>query len=655
MPSIEDIKNEIKEEVIKRHKSNPKISSLIEKIEEEMSIMENSIGLGSKTNLETFYSIWSDNKNKTGNDNVVNSWTAFAIGLTDKKPSGEFLPLRRAFARAGFPDIDTDFDYETRDNVYGYIIDRYGRKNVGNIGTHGMLKFKSCITRVTKALDIADSFHKGKDAYISDNQAMVTEILSPFPKAGATRIQGEDHEMHDIKSYDDAYTYSPDFKYYMDKYPDIGVHTKNLEGTFANFGSHAAGIVVSNIPLDNIAPLRLARKGMLATQFPYEDLESMGLIKFDILAISTLSVIKRTIEMIKDNWGIEIDYKNLPLDDQKTLQLYRSGNLGGVFQCERYGMQKTMKEIGVDRFDDVVAGLALYRPGPMDSIPTYCARKNGEEPIDYFHSTIEPYVKPYLEDTYGVLCYQEQLMQVCNALAGFTITDGYIMIKAVGKKKLHLMEKFEKQFIEGCKNKNVPEKIASEYWSKFITPFASYGFNRAHSACYGYNSYTTAYLKANYPEEFICSLLEVTINSTTGDRYDKVSAFEAEFSKKMNIKFLPRDINFCKLEYKIEKRADSEAGISKTEIRPSLLCKGMGAAAAKNIEDNQPFKDLKDFVRKIDSSIVDTKSLDALIEGGYFGKKAKENKEKMKKDFILIREDLKKLAKKGTESYDMFG
>lgn len=241
--------------------------------------------------------------------------------------------------------------------------------------------------------------------------------------------------------------------------------------------SHAAGVVVSDIPLDEIAPLRNARKGMLATQFPNEDLELLGLIKFDVLAIATLTVIKKTVEAIKEYWGIEIDVENLPMEDEATFEIYRRGNLGGVFQCEKHGMQKTMRDIKVDRFEDVIAGLALYRPGPMDSIPEYCARKSGENEVSYFHKTIEPYVKPYLEKTYGILVFQEQVMQICNSLAGFTITDGYIMIKAIGKKKIYLMEKFETQFINGCVLNGVPKEVAKQYWDKFIVPFSSYGFN----------------------------------------------------------------------------------------------------------------------------------------------------------------------------------
>lgn len=560
---------------------------------------------------------------------------------------------KRFFARAGFPDVDTDFDDEGRNDVYKYIIDRYGRDYVGNIGTHGFLKFKSCITRVVKALDIADSFYQGKDRYITDNVAKVTEILSPFPKGGLIRIKGDDGEDYIINSVSDAYAHCAEFRQSMDQYPDIKHHAEYIEGVFAAPGFHAAGIVISNVPIEILAPLRTTRESVLATQFPAEDLEKIGLIKFDILALSTLSVIKRTVKLIKENYDIEIDLENLPLDDAPTLQLYRDGNLGGVFQCEKWGMQRTMRDIGVDNFRDIIAGLALYRPGPMDSIPKYCARKNGEEKISYFHPSIEPFVKEYLEKTYGVLCYQEQVMQICNSLAGFSITDGYVMIKAIGKKKKYLMSMYEKQFIEGCKEKNIDEHVIQQYWTDYITPFASYGFNLAHSACYGYNSYTTAYLKANYPSEFVCSFLDVVLTGS-GDKYDKIAAFEKEFTKKMNIKFLNRDINRCKVNYVVEKTGDKQNN-KKTEIRPSLLCKGVGLNAACEIEKKQPFKNMQDFVERIDTRIVDIRVVGALATEGYWGSKAAKNPAKLAKDFTTIRDDIRKAAQRGVESGDIFG
>ena len=238
MAEIETRKKEIIEYVTKKHSKSDKLSKIISKVKEELDVLGSTDGLEAKNNLEVFYNIWKSHKGKVGHKNDINSWTAFFLGLTKVKPDKDFLPTRRAFARAGFPDIDTDFDYESRDSVYTYIIDKYGRDNVGNIGTHGLLRFKSCVTRVTKALDLANAYHKGDSLFVSENAAKVTEILSPFPKKGLLKVTDEDGESHLIKTFEDAYAHCSDFKHYVDKYKDSGFkkYMEQIEGTFANFG-----------------------------------------------------------------------------------------------------------------------------------------------------------------------------------------------------------------------------------------------------------------------------------------------------------------------------------------------------------------------------------------------------------------------------------
>jgi len=640
---------EIRKEIIKNIKREH--LHLLDKIEDELDILEKTEGIDDKNNLQSFYDIWQQNKDKRGNKNTINSWTAYALGMTIKEPDNHFLPIRRAFARAGFPDIDVDFDDERRNEIYDYLIEKYGRENVGNIGTHGSLNFKSCVTRVTKALDISDAFHKGRDAFITENKAQVDEILRTFPKGGVLKVKGDDGKDHFIKSVNDAYEFSSEFKFYMDKYPEIKKHVEYIEGTFANAGIHAAGIVISDIPLEGIAPLRTARKSMLSTQFVMDELELIGLIKYDILGLSTLSVIKRTLKLIKENYDIDIDRDKLPLDDAKTFKLYQTGNLGGVFQCEQWGMQQTMVQIGVDRFEDIMAAVSLYRPGPMKNIPDYCERKKGEAKIDYFHKSIEKFVKKHLKETYGIMIYQEQIQQICNSLAGLSIADGYVVIKAIGKKKEHLMHKYKKQFVQGCINNKVPNEIAEQYWDKYIVPFAGYGFNKSHACCYGLLSYQSCYLKANYTDEFVCAIL--SIEKERGN-YDKVYLLEKEFQKKLNIKILPPNINKSKMTYTIETKKDSYLGVLKTEIRPSLMCKGVGYNSAENIEKNQPYKDIDEFAEKTSTTIIDTKVLESLLIGNYFGKKAKKDKERVIINFSNKRQDLKMAAKKQVESLDIF-
>jgi len=790
--------------------------SILQKIDKELDILEVTDGINSINNLDNFYNLWKKNIDKKGHKNDINSWTAYGLGMTEARPQGEFLPLRRAFARAGFPDIDSDFDYFRRQEVYDYIIDKYGRENVGNIGTYSSLKLKSAIRRIGKALDVANAFHKGDKDNKTLNEAKVKEIIDTLPDArGAIlKMTDEDGNDHAIKTIQDAYDHCPDFRKHIDKIPNFLNYAKDIEGTISNYGIHAAGIVISNSPLCDLAPLRTSKAGF-ATQYPYEDLEDMGLIKFDILAISTLTVIQKTAEMIKNNYGISVDIKNLKLTDEKTYDLYKTGKLVGVFQCEGHGMQETMQEIEPTSFNDIMAAISLYRPGPMASIPEYCARKKGHKNVEYFHPSIEKHVKPYLKDTYGLLVYQEQIMQICNALAGFSVTDGYIVIKGIGKKKVELIEKYKKQFIKGANENDLPENLSEQYWERFITPFAAYGFNRAHcisgkmrvkdkitgnlytidelieldknkrsnlvidsyidgtiiddtiidvfetgekdiyqinlnngmtlectlehkfycsdgkeytvseilrddleiiysenmqdlkkckvvsvkkvrkektynltmassqhnyaiydkkddnkyvisknSCSYAYTSYVTAYLKANYTDEFMCCYLNVENYRKQQNSHKKVKILEKDL-KKFNIDLLGRDINKCNVDYEIVKKG---SGSSKTQILPSLMCKGVSAETAQEIVDNRPFKNLRELAYKTGNTFT-RDSLKCLVEDRFFEDEFKsvnrgrnrENKIEleafgltMADKFDKLRKDKKRSGKKGIGDESLF-
>jgi hypothetical protein len=436
--------------------------------------------------IQTFYKQWKSitSPDEVGDENAWNSTTAYVLGLTNKAPAGDFFYIkRRTFARPEPPDIDSDFDYEYRDMILAYLVRKYGRGRVGNIGTYQELKLRSYVTRAVKALDLANRF--GTPEYTPENVKKVTEILDRLPKSyGAIlKVKDENGEEHPIKTTADAYKWCKDFRFYMDRHPEIMQHAANIEGLRSIFGVHASGIVLSDVPLDEIAPLRTAKvtgdEVAYATQFAYEDLALLGLIKFDILAISTLTVIARCLKMVKENYGITLDIENLPLSDKKTLDLYKSGDLTGVFQCESEKMQQTCVDVGVDRFSDIAAVISLFRPGPMDSIPDYCNCKWGRKKVSYFHPTIEPHVKAALADTYGVLCYQEQVMMICVSLGDMTPTEALIVIKGISKKKADVIEKGHAKFVEGAQRKGVPKDIIEQYWAKFIMPFSSYGFNKS--------------------------------------------------------------------------------------------------------------------------------------------------------------------------------
>lgn len=610
-------------------------------------------GLSKEYAIEEFYSLYLKLSENSGSKNGINSFLAYCLYMTSFCPdlSSDFLPSRRIFARAGFPDIDADFDYERRSEVYQYLISKYGRENVGNIGTYGTLKMKSYVTRVVKALDLSNSFTLGKDSYVKNNNLLVREIIDSLPeqKGAFLKVRDEEGEEHVIKNLTDAVEYCTEFSKYISKYPDIIEHAKRIEGLSSSYGVHAAGVVISGEPLKRIAPLRGTSKSEddsgvdFATQFGYEDLEYLGLIKFDILALSTLSVISETVNNIKSRLGIEIDVENLPLDDYKSFELYRSGNLIGVFQCEEKGMQKTMMQMGVDRFEDICAGIALFRPGPMASIPKYCARKKGAEKIDYFNSSIEPFVKDILKPTYGILVYQEQVMQLCNSLAGLTVSEGYQVIKAVGKKKEDQLKKFKNRFVDGCLNNKVEKSLAAKYWDDFIMPFAAYGFNKSHSYCYGLLSYQTAYLKANFPNEFILSYLNI---ETRQKKWEKIDTLMAE-AKRMGIKINAKNLNVSGIKYKLQ---EEKIGAHKfCSITPSILCKGLKFAAGEEIERKQPFRNFEDFVARVDTGVVDSEAIQALSDSGFFPK----TKDPVDK-FIKLREHVKSVRKKGMSGVDLF-
>jgi len=637
-------------------------AEVLQKVNEELDLMEITEAIGGDSNLENFYQIWQNFKGQVGSSNDVNSWTAYALGLTSMCPTGEFMLPRRAFARAGFPDIDSDFDFFRRGEICQYMIDKYGRDHVGHIGTYGALKLKSAIRRVGKALDIANAYHKGKEAYVTENEQKVSEIVKSLPmQAGAfIKVKDINKEEQIIDSVEKAYRYCSDFRYYMDKYPELYAHVKNIEGVLSIFGSHAGGIVISNVPLSELAPARTSKDAGLVTQFACEDLDPIGVIKFDILALSTLTVVAESVKLIQNNYGIDLDIEHLPLDDDKVLATYRNQHLTGVFQCEGRAMQSVMGKIGVNKFDDIIAAIALFRPGPMDSIPEYCDRKQGLKRIDYFHPSIEKYIKPYLEKTYGLLVYQEQIMQICNAVADFSVSEGYVVIKGISKKKDYVIKKYRQKFIDGAAPKGISSKVAIEYWERFIVPFARYGFNIAHSAAYAYLSYMTAYLKVNYSDEFACAFLNVETKRRNQDKIDIM----VKSLKRFNIKLLPRSINSCGVDYKIMKKRDVSSGVKMTEISPSLMCPGLGQLSAKEIEDHAPYTDLRDLAAKTESRLVGQEAITALTEYGYFNNYIKMVNQKNRKEkitkldvikrFANIREDFKKAAKKGVISHDLF-
>jgi len=643
----------------------------IDKVKEEIEIFDNTEGINQKNNLTSIYECWKDYINdkyiKEEDSNSINSYLLYCLGLTDILPEKEsaFLPERRAFARASLPDIDTDFDYFYQSDVQKYILGRYGEGYGANIGTYLTLALRAYVRSAGKALDIADSFSLGQKEYITNNERLVKEINDTLPKtAGKIKIRFQDGTEKEIKTLDEAADYIPEFNYYMQQYPELYEISKDILGLRSNFGVHAAGVCVADVPMETIAALRKSRGDdcKYATQYPHADLESIGIIKFDILALATLTILKETVRLIKENYGIEIDIHNLDLADKKTLDLYRNGETVGVFQVESKGMQDALKQIEVDHFRDIVAVLALYRPGPMKFIPDYAAVKQGHKKADYFHPSIEKHIKPYLEETYGILCYQEQVMFVCNSLAKFSLIESYYVIKAVGKKDKTLLEKYKTRFIQGCFGNSVDKDLAEKYWDNIIIPFADYAFNKSHSASYAVLSHQTAYLKAHFPDEFMTAYLTV---ETKRRKMDRVSQLEREV-KRMKIKIVERDINKSDVHWKIERKKDVDSGILKTEIRPPLVCRGLGEDIAEIIKSNAPYASFDELVFKNPNDFT-REHISALFDAGFFSKKNKDGKvikvysekdvdkkEKLLEKFDTLKQDKKELKKRGVVRGSIF-
>lgn len=805
--TIEEIKSEILEAVPEDHK---------EVCEKELDIWSRTDNLDGKPILSKFYTQWKSGKK--GDKNKVNSWTAYFLGVTSQKPEegSEFFSKRRAFARPSPPDVDVDFDAFKKRQMFDYIYSKYGEEYVGAIAAYGSLQMKAALTRTSKALDLANAYHKGKDICRTENDHYSRAIIDALPKHEAI-LKGkrkviengkEIEKVEVVKTTKQAMELFPSFKSVIEDHDDVNFfnHVSLLEGLISDFKPHPAGIVISDEPISDVAPMRTAKSDgekVFVTQYDLNDCESVGLVKFDVLAISTLSVVAKCIEMIKQRRNIVVPYKNLPIDQPEVYELYRKGHLTGVFQCESDGMQKTMKDIGVTNFKDIVAAIAMFRPGPMEFIPSYAARKAGKEKVDYGHPAIEKRAKVILEETYGIACiagdqlvtladgtekpmkniekgdlvccvdldtkksdirpatgaiptrvekgvivtlsngykvtctkdhkiwtidgwkeagtlsnddlvaepvrkelnrsrqssagcnsgdlrfhkvtsvietseeiqfygmgvddlhnyivggilvkncYQEQIMQVCRNLADFSADESYVLIKGVSKKKIDVIQKYHAKFIKGCGENGIPAPAAEDYWKNKILPFAGYGFNLAHACGYAYLSYTTAYLKALYPEEFFCSYFNVIKEFKKAKWHERVGLLE-KAAIQMGISVRERNINTCGFNYEITKMQDESRGIAKSEITPSLFTLGLSEDAAHAIvESKRPFKTFQDFCRLTDPKRVKNTDLIALIDGGYM-KCFKMKRQEMLDTFSLIREDVKKLKKVARPSMNLF-
>ncbi len=584
-----------------------------------------------------------------GSTNKLNSYLAFVLGITTAKPDGDFvLEKRRTYARDGFPDIDMDFCCFNRHLIIDHLIDKYGRDYVGNIGTFGTLKTKSAIKKVVKVLDPEDSVIFDKNGQkIKDepklNFALQNEITKSLPGL-MKRADGSE-----VKNIEEAYKEYTAFRKYMDAYPDVYKYARRMEGGLQSYGVHAAGVVISPVPLATITPLHVTKRAkkrkneddddisedtLVATQFDAKSVESLGLIKFDILGLSTISAVDWAHRWIKENHGVDLDLGNLPLDDKLTLDLLNSGKTSACFQVEGLGMQQTLMQIGIDSFEDLVVAVAMYRPGPKDYIPDYAGRKRGSIPVKYPHEIM----KRIIDSTYGIMVYQEQVMKIFMAMADLTSSDGYTFTKGCAKKKRAIIEDYRERFIRRSVGAGIEESIVKRVWND-MEKFGGYAFNRSHACSYAYESYKTAYLKAHYPMEFMAARMSVELQRR---RYEDVERYEAD-CERMGITLENPDLNRSKLVYTIT---------GEKSLRKPIIMRDVGMKAGMEIIKNQPYEGpdmLFSFVNKTGHA-VNTTVMQALTDCKVFGSK---KKQAILDAFEQIKSD--KRRSKGQQTGDLFG
>lgn len=521
-----------------------------------------------------------------GRGSAAGSIVAYVLRITDLDPLKYGLLFERFLNpdRISMPDIDVDIQDTRRDEVIEYCANKYGQERVSNIVTFGKMAARAAVRDVARVLQVpygeADRLAK----------------LIPPPAQGR-HIPLEKSIIDDI-DLKHEYETNPTAKEVFD-------YAVQLEGTIRSHGVHACGVVIAPDDLVKFLPLEQAQKGVVATQFPMGEVEELGLLKMDFLGLSNLTIINNAMRIIRKVYKEEIDLTNLPLDDAPTYELFQRGDTTGVFQLESAGMKRYLRGLKPTVFEDIIAMVALYRPGPMQFIDSFIKRKHGQEPITYLHEGM----RNSLENTYGILVYQEQFMQIAKEWCGFSGGQADTLRKAVGKKKMDLMLKIKPDFVEGAvTHGGAPREVAEQFWDQLVE-FANYCFNKSHAACYGLIAYWTAYLKAHYPDAFMAALM-------TSDQDDiERLAIEISECKHMGITVLSPDVNQSYQEFAIVPAAK--------QIRFGMAAiKGVGVSAVEEIirarDADGKFKSVEDFAKRVSTSKVNKKAWEALIKAGAF-------------------------------------
>ncbi|MCG6925463.1 MAG: DNA polymerase III subunit alpha [Acidobacteria bacterium] len=533
-----------------------------------------------------------------GRGSAAGSLVAWSLRITNIDPIENDLIFERFLneERISPPDIDIDFCEARRGEVIEYVTRKYGRDNVAQIITFGTMKAKAVVRDVGRVMDLS--------------YAEVDKIAKMIPFDLKMTLERALEESPPLK---EAYQKEPQVKELIDI-------SKRLEGTTRHASTHAAGVVIAPEPLTDLVPLFKSNTGDVTTQFDMKGCERIGLLKMDFLGLRTLTLIDNCVKMVEAQLGVHIDPERIPLDDAKTYELFTRGKTSGLFQFESDGMRDILQRFKPDRLEHLTALNALYRPGPMQMIDDFIRRRHGQRKVTYDHPSMEP----ILSETYGVMVYQEQVMKIASALAGFSLGEADILRKAMGKKKVEVMAAQMEKFLSGCAANQVPEKKARKVWS-VMEQFAGYGFNKSHSAAYAWLAYQTAYLKANHPAYFMAALLTSERANT-----DKMVQYIGE-CREMGIRVLPPDVNESEKFFTVVARAGEGEGAEagEKEASPDADVR-FGLAAIKNVgegaveamiearREGGPFRSVFDFCDRVDLRAVNRRVVESLVKSGSF-------------------------------------
>lgn len=595
---FEYLQEKCEEGLLKRYGEQNISSEMRTRLDYELSIIQ-------KTGYSSYFLIVADFINWAKDNGIVvgpgrgsaaGSLVAYLVEITNIDPLKYDLIFERFLnpERVSMPDIDTDFADTRRDEVIDYISQKYGRDQVAQIITFGTMAARAAIRDVGRVMGLPYAY--------CDKVAKMVPMFTDLKTAIETVP-----ELKEVSN-------EPDGKRLLEM-------AKKLEGCARHASTHACGLVVTPDPMDNWVPRQRSNQdeNEIITQYEMHAVEDLGLLKIDLLGLRNLTIIENTLDILKKGRGIEIDIEKIPLDDKKTFELFQQAETTGVFQLESSGMKRYLKQLKPTELEDIIVMVSLYRPGPMELIPDYISAKHGKRKVTY----LDDRMKPILEKTYGIIVYQEQLMQIARVLAGFTYGEADVLRKAVGKKIASLLKEQEEKMIQGMVKNGTSKNTAKQIWD-YVLPFARYGFNRSHAACYAMIAYQTAYLKAHYPSEFMAALM--TADHGNNDRI----ALEVEECRQMGITVLPPDVNESYSTFTVVYDEIGKAEKESRTIRFGLTAvKNLGENIIKELikerRANGKYISLEDFLSRVKTKDLNKKSLEAMIKSGALDKLGERN------------------------------